>query len=154
MWWIIQNWEAGHRAELTLLFLSSCWEMTLVVLPDLGQFIWGLLGDFKSSSLAEDHQCRFKGNNPPYLLITLKAFAMEIWAPEAGRMWLKAWLSRRWLCFQTSFMLQGKKKIACPYVCVTFPQLWYLNAPFSCCCSASLCWTSVLCEIIFKRLFS
>lgn len=120
----------------------------------LGTVCWGLLGDFKSSSLAEDHQCRFKGNNPPYLLITLKAFAMEIWAPEAGRMWLKAWLSRRWLCFQTSFMLQGKKKIACPYVCVTFPQLWYLNAPFSCCCSASLCWTSVLCEIIFKRLFS
>lgn len=77
----------------------------------LGTVCWGLLGDFKSSSLAEDHQCRFKGNNPPYLLITLKAFAMEIWAPEAGRMWLKAWLSRRWLCFQTSFMLQGKKRL-------------------------------------------
>lgn len=55
--------------------------------------------------------------------------AMEIWAPEAGIMWLKAWLSRRWLCFQTSFMLQGKE-VARLYVCLTFLQFCYLKAPF------------------------
>lgn len=96
----------------------------------LGTVCWGLLGDFKSSSLAEDHQCRFKGNNPPYLLITLKAFAMEIWAPEAGRMWLKAWLSRRWLCFQTSFMLQGKKKDCLSLCLCHIPTALIFECPF------------------------
>lgn len=152
MWWIIQNWEARLGAEMMLLSLSSCWEITLVVLPVLGQFVGDCLETSSLHLLLKSISTCLREITIP--IYNIESFCHGNMSSRGWRNVIESVVIQEMALFPNIFHAPGKKRLLV-LMSVSHSSSFDIWKPlFPVAVFASLCWTSVLCKIIFKRLFS